>query len=55
MVTYDIADVTCRTDGCGNANLTLSVYRRDGGLVVCGVCGNNISDITKTGEIELEY
>lgn len=55
MVTYDIADVVCRTSGCANANLTLSVYRRAGGLVVCGVCGNNISEITKTGEVELEY
>ena len=54
MVTYDIANVCCHTPGCANAEVTLSVYRRANGLVLCGVCGNEITDVTKTGEIELD-
>jgi ribosomal protein S27E len=53
MPTYDIANVTCRTGGCSNANITLSVYRRSGGVVLCGVCGNQITEIAKTGQIDL--
>ena len=54
MRTYDIANVACHTEGCANKDVVLSVYRRPGGLVVCGVCGQQITDVTKTGEIQLD-
>ena len=55
MVTYDISNVTCKTQGCNNLDVTLSVYRRPGNIVMCGVCEKNITQISKTGQIELEY
>jgi len=54
IVIYDVADVTCRKAGCGNSNVTLSVYRRSGGDVICGVCESYITDIVKTGEVSLD-
>ena len=54
IVTYDVSDVVCRTEGCENEGVTLSVNRRPGGRVVCGVCVSDIAEITKTGEIEMD-
>ena len=54
IVTYDVSNVVCRTAGCGNEGVTLSVNRRPGGRVICGVCGSDITEITKTGEIEFD-
>ncbi len=54
IAVYDIANVTCKKAGCGNRNITLSVYRRPGGKVICGVCASSITDVVKTGEISLD-
>jgi ribosomal protein S27E len=54
ITTYDIATVTCRKAGCGNQNIGLSVYRRPSGEVLCGVCQTYITDIVKTGQIDLD-
>ncbi len=54
ITTYDIATVTCRTAGCGNGDIGISVYRRPAGQVRCGVCNNLITDIVKTGQIDLD-
>lgn len=36
--------VTCRTEGCTNANIPLTILA--GAVVVCGVCGEEITDRT---------
>ena len=54
IVVYDVANVTCKKAGCANRNITLSVYRRPSGKVLCGVCGSTITDIQKTGEVSLD-
>lgn len=51
-----MATVTCRTEGCGNANIPLDLpliwEDPDTGesmpldAVMCGVCGQEITDIT---------
>ncbi|WZB38628.1 hypothetical protein SEA_JOHNATHAN_19 [Microbacterium phage Johnathan] len=39
-------DATCRTDGCENAGITLSVPAHpETPLVVCGPCGHLITDL----------
>lgn len=42
-------NVTCHTDGCGNAEISIPLVVADDGnepAVVCGVCSQQISDIT---------
>ena len=51
---YDIANVVCRKSGCANKDVTLSVYMRSGGKVLCGVCNSTITDVTKTGTVSLD-
>lgn len=53
-IVYDVATVTCRSAGCVNGNVGISVYRRPNNKVVCGVCGNVITDIVKTGTVTLD-
>lgn len=36
---------TCHADGCGNAHVAL-VVPADGSAVVCGPCGQPITDLT---------
>jgi hypothetical protein len=53
-----MAQVTCHTDGCANAGITIDcqiswvdgegVHHVD--AVVCGVCGETISDVKTIGE-----
>jgi len=54
ITTYDIATVTCRQAGCENSNIGISVYKRPAGKVACGVCTKPITDVVKTGQIELD-
>lgn len=46
--TFSPVTVTCGTDGCGNAGIAIEVLRPDDnpGAVVCGACGQEITDIT---------
>lgn len=37
----------CRTEGCGNAGLGIRVPD-DAGTVVCGPCGQPITDLSET-------
>jgi ribosomal protein S27E len=54
ITTYDVATVTCKKSGCGNRNISISVYKRPGNTVVCGVCNTVITDVVKTGTIDLD-
>lgn len=54
IFTYDIANVTCKRNGCGNKDAALTVYMRANGRVLCGVCGQRITDIVKTGTIDFD-
>ena len=36
--------VQCHTEGCGNRDIPVTMHCLD--LVVCGACGNPITDIT---------
>ena len=51
-----LAVVICHTDGCGNAGhpITLDITNPDTGEqitpVICGVCGNPITDIADSPE-----
>ena len=39
-------DATCHTENCGNAEATISIDAiADEPNVVCGVCGNKITDV----------
>lgn len=51
-----MSTVTCHTEGCGNAEQPIEIeltYRDDNNVVVqvthvvCGVCGNPITDIQR--------
>jgi hypothetical protein len=42
---YTMKSVTCHTEGCENQDIAIVVPLVDGGNVVCGVCGNEITDI----------
>jgi hypothetical protein len=53
-----MATVTCRTDGCGNEGIGLDVattWTDEEGTehavatVVCGVCGQEITDVSEEG------
>jgi hypothetical protein len=44
--------VTCHTDGCSNAGHAIPLLVPEGGAVVCGVCGEPITDQTATQEEE---
>ena len=37
---------TCLTAGCGNYGASIHVLAPEGGAVGCGVCGEEITDIT---------
>ena len=45
--TFSEATVTCHTDECGNADVALVILRPDDnpGPVICGACGQEITDI----------
>jgi hypothetical protein len=40
------ANVTCHTEGCSNGEVVISVLAAVGGIVICGVCMQQITDIT---------
>jgi hypothetical protein len=42
---YTTKSVTCHTENCENAEIAIVCPIADGGNVVCGVCGNEITDI----------
>ncbi len=43
-------DVTCHTDGCENAGITLRVLADpENTNVSCGPCGQRIADVTPVG------
>ena len=39
------ATVTCHTEGCENCNIPIVIDCDPDGIVMCGPCGNLISDI----------
>jgi hypothetical protein len=41
--------VTCHTEGCGNADHPIPVSMAEGALVVCGACGQEITDVAGGG------
>ena len=47
-----LATVTCHTDECGNAGYPIDIYISDEPepYVVCGVCSQQITDITRAPE-----
>jgi len=50
IVTYNKATVTCFSAGCFNSGKPANVLiGQVNPIVVCGVCGNPITDITVTG------
>lgn len=36
---------TCTTDGCANRGLAISVITDEEATIVCGPCGNQVTDI----------
>ncbi len=44
--TLPLFDVVCHTTGCGNAGSTVRVPANPVPVVICGVCGQRITDIT---------
>lgn len=46
--TFRLVTVTCETDGCANAGHAIPLHVADepNPAVVCGVCGQPITDIT---------
>jgi hypothetical protein len=37
---------TCKTAKCENGNIPIEVTTIENGLILCGVCGKKITDIT---------
>jgi hypothetical protein len=46
--TYVESRVVCHTDGCANAGHEIDLLVAEGGAVACGVCGQEITDVTPT-------
>lgn len=40
-----MATLTCHTDGCGNAGEEIAYDMGEATAAICGVCGNEITDI----------
>jgi hypothetical protein len=39
-------DATCRTDGCGNGNITIRIKAHPDNInIICGVCAIKITDV----------
>jgi hypothetical protein len=43
--TFVTATVTCHTENCENCDIAIEVQMVEGGAVVCGPCGQIITDI----------
>jgi hypothetical protein len=43
------ANVTCRTDNCGNKDITILVPLTESEIVWCGVCNIQIEDVIPVG------
>jgi hypothetical protein len=41
--------LTCHTDGCGNADVPITLSMPEGCAAVCGACSQPITDITPKG------
>jgi hypothetical protein len=46
VITYTL---TCHTEGCGNADIPISLDMPEGCAAMCGVCGQPITDVTPEG------
>lgn len=42
-------DATCRTDGCGNSDITIRIKAHPDDInIICGVCAIKIEDVSNT-------
>ena len=44
------AVVICHTEGCSNSGVPIEMTTSDDAVMVCGVCGTQITDITKLAQ-----